>query len=218
MIPERALLEARRRELQEQRDALVVRIGQAQSRTPAAIERELARIERESAQLAQELRTQGQNLYQQLAGVVSAEQLSALNKMLAKPVLTLGSEDFHLDGKALIAALADADARQLNLPGLQLRLEALPAQYQQRTLAELSELQQTSERLFEAVEKGILPLDELLQQHSRRLQTRRQEVLAEIASHKRRADMPAIGPRQVKLFRKALTGNVCCRNKKGHFC
>ena len=88
------------------------------------------------------MRTQGQNLYQQLAGVVSAEQLSALNKMLAKPVLTLGSEDFHLDGKALIAALADADARQLNLPGLQLRLEALPAQYQQRTLAELGELQQ----------------------------------------------------------------------------
>lgn len=84
--------------------------------------------------------------------------------------------------------------------------------------AELSELQQTSERIFEAVEKGILPLDELLQQHSRRLQTRRQEVLAEIASHKRRADMPAIGPRQVKPFRKALTGNVCCRNKKGHFC
>src|SRR5690606_12183556 len=142
LIPDRALLEARRRELQEQRDALVVRIGQAQSRTPAAIERELARIERESAQLAQELRNQGQNLYQQLAGVVSTEQLSALNKMLAKPVLTLGSEDFHLDGKALIAALADADARQLNLPGLQLRLEALPAQYQQRTLTELGELQQ----------------------------------------------------------------------------
>lgn len=38
--------------------------------------------------------------------------------------------------------MADADTGQLNLPGLQLRLEALPAQYQQRTLAELSELQQ----------------------------------------------------------------------------
>ena len=57
--------------------------------------------------------------------------------------------------------------------------------------AALSELQQTSERLVEAVEKGILPLDELLQQHSRRLQTRRQEVLAEIASHKRRAKRQA---------------------------
>lgn len=95
-----------------------------------------------TAQLAQELRTQGQNLYQQLAGVVSTEQLNALNKVLAKPVLTLDNEDFRLDGQALLAALADADTGQLNLPGLQLRLEALPAQYQQRTLAELSELQQ----------------------------------------------------------------------------
>lgn len=128
LIADRALLEARRHELQEQRDALVVRIRQAQSRTPAAIEHELTRIERESAQLAQELRTQEQNLYQQLASVVSAEQLNALNKVLARPVLTLGSEDFHLDGEVLLGALADTDAGQLNLPGLQ-------------PLAELSELQ-----------------------------------------------------------------------------
>lgn len=94
MIPDRALLEARRRELQEQRDALVVRIGQAQSRTPAAIERELARIERESAQLAQELRTQGQNLYQQLADVVSTEQLNALNKVLAQAGTDPGQRRF----------------------------------------------------------------------------------------------------------------------------
>ncbi|BBF66452.1 hypothetical protein [Acidithiobacillus ferridurans] len=142
LIADRAVLEARRRELQEQRDALVVRIGQAQSRTPAAIERDLSRTQRELAQLAQELRTQGQNLYQQLAGVLSAGQINALNRVLAKPVLTMGTEDFRLDGKALSAALVHADAAQLNLPGLQLRLEALPAQYQQRTLAELGELQQ----------------------------------------------------------------------------
>lgn len=65
-------------------------------------------------------------------------------------------------------------------------------------------MQKASERLFEAVEKGILPLDEMLQQRSRRLQTRRQEVLTEIASHKRRVDMPAIRPHQVELFCKAL--------------
>lgn len=141
LIAERAVLEARRRELQQQRDALVVRIGQAQSRTPAAIERELARLERELAQLDQEMRTQGHNLYQQLAGFVPAAQLTALNKVLAKPVLTLGTEDFQLDGKALHAALADADAGQIELPGLRLRLHALPPQHQQRTLVELGELQ-----------------------------------------------------------------------------
>lgn len=141
LIADRAVLEARRRELQEQRDALVVRIGQAQSQSPAAIERELARIERDLAQLAQELRTQGQNLYQQMATILPAAQLDALNKVLSKPVLTLGTEDFQLDAKALRAALVDADAGPLKLPGLQLRLQALPAQHQQRTLAELGELQ-----------------------------------------------------------------------------
>ena len=142
LIADRAMLEASRRELEGQRDALVVRIAQAESRTPAAIERELDRIQKELAQLVQELRTQGQNLYQQLAGLVSAEQLSALNKVLSKPVLTLGLDAFDLDGEALLAALVDVNAGQIHLPGLQLRLESLPVQHQQRSLAELGELQQ----------------------------------------------------------------------------
>jgi len=101
LVESRAVLEAYRKDLQGQRDALVVRMGQAQSRPPAAIERELARVDRDLAQLTQEMRTQGHNLYQQLAGALSAEQLTALNKVLAKPVLTLGEEDFQLDAKAL---------------------------------------------------------------------------------------------------------------------
>ena len=142
LIPEQALLQARRSELQQQRDALIVRIGQAQSREPRAIQRELARLEQELAQLEQEMRTQGQNLYQQLAQRVPAAQLAALNKALAKPVLTLGAQDFTLDADALVAALGHTDEGGLRLPGMQLHLAALPAQYQQRTLAELGELQQ----------------------------------------------------------------------------
>lgn len=142
LIADHSILEARCRELQEQRDALVVRIRQAQSRSPAAIGRELARLEQELTQLAQEIRTQGQNLYQQLASLIAVEQLDGLNKVLAKPVLTLGAEDYQLDSYALAAALVSTDTEQLNLPGLRLRLEALPTQYQQRTLAELDELQQ----------------------------------------------------------------------------
>ena len=153
LIPDRGVLEQRRQELQEQRDALVVRMAQAQSRTPGAIERELARLERELAQVRQELRTQGRNLYQRLADVLSAEQLAALNRVLAKPVLTLGSEDFRLDEATLRAALADAHAGPLERLGLQLRTQALPPQHQQRTLAELEELQrdllQQQERLRE---------------------------------------------------------------------
>jgi len=69
---------------------------------------------------------------------------------------------------------------------------------------ELDELQAATNRLFEAVEKGVLPLDAQLQQRSHKLQARRQELLLEISRHKRRQDMPTIKPRQVDLFCKAL--------------
>ena len=59
LVESRAVLETCRRDVQAQRDALVVRLGQAQSRPPASIERELARVDRELAQLTQEMRTQG---------------------------------------------------------------------------------------------------------------------------------------------------------------
>lgn len=161
LIPERSMLEKQREGLQTQRDALVVRIGQAQSRSPGAIERELTAVAQELEQLDQELRTQGHNLYQQLATVLPEEQLNALNKVLARSVLTLGREDFKLDGEALLAALADTNAGQLIWPGLQLRLESLPVQYQQRTLAELNELLQEKQQQQAALQEQLATAREL---------------------------------------------------------
>ncbi|MFA7175456.1 MAG: recombinase family protein, partial [Kiritimatiellia bacterium] len=135
------------------------------------------------------------------------------NTRIAKHIKQCSNPAVPMD--KMDAAVLDALAEKLFTPErvkqilmqLQKQIKATQerdAQGVKALQAELSELQQASERLFEAVEKGILPLDELLQQRSRRLQTRRQEVLTEIASHKRRADMPAIRPRQVELFCKAL--------------
>jgi len=146
LVQGRSVLEASRRDLQAQRDALVVRLGQAQSRAPAAIEREMVRVDRELAQLAQEMRTQGDNLYQQLASVLSAEQLDMLNRSLAKPALTLGAEDYRIDAQALRAALDTLQSGVFRLPGLKLRVSALPAQHQQRSLEELGELQRELEQ------------------------------------------------------------------------
>ncbi len=140
LVASRAVLQAARREVQEQRDALVVRLGQVQSWSPASIERELAHVGRELTQLTQEMRTQGRSLHQHLAGVLSPDQLAALNKVLARPVLSLGAEDFQLDGQTLAKALGDADGAHLGLPGLRLRIAALPEQHQQRSLTELDEL------------------------------------------------------------------------------
>jgi hypothetical protein len=142
LISQQSILEARRQELQARRDALIARIEQAQSREPKAIQRELQRLVQELMQLDREIHTQGDNLYQQLAALLPPDQLAALNKVLAKPVLTLGADDITLDANVLKAALTQAGDQTITLPGLQVRLETLPAQYQQRTLQELAELQQ----------------------------------------------------------------------------
>lgn len=141
LVPEQAVLEARRHELQAERDALIVRIGQVQSREPKLIRGQLQRLEQELVQLAQEMRTQGSSLYQQLATHLSPSQLAGLNKVLAKPVMTLGADDFTLDATALVSALEQAGEHTFAWHGLQLSLDKLPLQYQQRTLVELGELQ-----------------------------------------------------------------------------
>ena len=141
LIPEKSLLEARRCEFQARLDAVIVSIGQAQSREPKAIQRELQRLEQNLSQLNQEIRTQGHNLYQQLGGHLPPDLLAALNRVLAKPVLTLGAEEFALDAGGLVAALEGTGGNTLALPGLQVNLETLPVQYLQRTLSELEEEQ-----------------------------------------------------------------------------
>ncbi|MDO8961495.1 MAG: recombinase family protein [Methylophilus sp.] len=71
---------------------------------------------------------------------------------------------------------------------------------------ELEAIKQGSERLFEAVEKGFLPMDETLQQRSHKLQTRRQDILIEIAGLKRQQEMPTdvLKPAYVNQFTSVL--------------
>ncbi len=71
---------------------------------------------------------------------------------------------------------------------------------------ELESLKQSSERLFEAIEKGFLPMDDMLQQRSHKLQTRRQEVLLEIAGLKRQQEMPTdiLKPAYINQFTTVL--------------
>lgn len=67
---------------------------------------------------------------------------------------------------------------------------------------ELDTLKLNSERLLEAVEKGYLPMDETLQHRSHKLQSRRQEVLLEIAGLKRQRDLPSdlLKPQHIHAF------------------
>ena len=81
---------------------------------------------------------------------------------------------------------------------------------------ELDTLKQNSERLFEAVEKGYLPMDETLQHRSHKLQSRRQEVLLEIAGLKRQRDLPTdlLKPQNINAFSTALRSKLLDRSSR----
>jgi site-specific DNA recombinase len=81
---------------------------------------------------------------------------------------------------------------------------------------EMETLKQSSERLFEAVEKGFLPMDETLQQRSHKLQARRQEVLLEIAGLKRQREMPTnlLKTQNIDAFSKAIRSKLLDRSSR----
>ena len=71
---------------------------------------------------------------------------------------------------------------------------------------ELAEIQASTNRLYEAVEKGLLPQDEFLQQRAQKLKARREEVIQELAGLKRQQAMPldTLNPKRVDQFAKAM--------------
>ena len=123
----------------------------------------------------------------------------------------------------ILTSLADkvftADRVQLMLEEMKKLHKASHADQSQRLKPlqkEMESLKLSSERLFEAVEKGYLPMDETLQQRSHKLQARRQDVLLEIASLKRQREMPTdlLKPQHIKAFSKALRAKLLDRNSR----
>ncbi len=80
--------------------------------------------------------------------------------------------------------------------------------------AALNDLTVRSERLFEAVETGHLPLDSALQQRSHKLQARRQELLLEIAGLKRQGETPlkVLNMGQVDAFGRVLKAKLAANS------
>ena len=80
-----------------------------------------------------------------------------------------------------------------------------------RTLKkELVELETATNRLYEAVEKGLLPMDDLLKVRAQKLKARRDAVLIEVAGTNRMKEMPAamVSARQLDTFSTALRARV----------
>jgi site-specific DNA recombinase len=71
---------------------------------------------------------------------------------------------------------------------------------------EVGRVQQRSQQLYEAVEKGLLPMDSTLTERAHNLQAQRQALLTELAGLRRLKQMPveALGEKQVLAFTTAL--------------
>ena len=67
-------------------------------------------------------------------------------------------------------------------------------------------MQQRSQKLYEAVEKGLLPMDSTLTERANKLQAQRQALLTEIARLRRLRQMPAeaLGEKKIQAFTAAL--------------
>ncbi len=55
---------------------------------------------------------------------------------------------------------------------------------------ELNELETATNRLYEAVERDLLPMDEMLRDRAQKLKSRREAILIQIAGARRQAEMP----------------------------
>lgn len=75
---------------------------------------------------------------------------------------------------------------------------------------ELGDINKGTQRLYEAVEKGLIPLDSSLQDRSQRLQARRHEVLIEIASIKDKGalSLQSLTSAHTEAFARALRARL----------
>mgnify|MGYP001017877701 CR=1 FL=1 len=86
-----------------------------------------------------------------------------------------------------------------------------------RLSKEYDELTQRTDRLYEAVEKGVLPLDLSLNERVHKHHARRQEILIEIARIRRHKEIPLskIGNKQVDAFCSVLSQKL--KDKESNF-
>ncbi len=82
---------------------------------------------------------------------------------------------------------------------------------------ELNDLETATNRLYEAVEKGLLPMDETLRERAQKNKARREAVLIEIAGARRQKEMPIslLTAGQLESFSSALRTRVL--NREGGF-
>lgn len=82
---------------------------------------------------------------------------------------------------------------------------------------QLNQINQKTERLYEAVESGVLPMDVTLQERAQRHKARREEILTQIAGLRRAKEMPLnqLGVMNIDTFCSAMKQKL--KDKSSNF-
>ena len=136
------------------------------------------------------------------------------NRILkGKDTCTSGNLPTEQVDRLVLSSLAD---RVLTVPRVRAMLERLRQRLSQSQAShdskvkhltkELAIVQQRSQHLYEAVEKGLLPMDSTLTERANKLQAQRQALLTDIAGLRRLKHMPldALGEKKIRAFTTAL--------------
>ena len=119
----------------------------------------------------------------------------------------------ELVDRLVLTSLADrvftSSRVQAMLEGLRKRLRRSQTDQEgklKQLTKEVESLQHRSNQLYEAVEKGLLPMDETLTTRANKIQAQRQALLVEIAGLRRLKQMPldALGEKKVQAFTTVL--------------
>ncbi|MCD9046856.1 hypothetical protein [Luteimonas sp. MHLX1A] len=126
LIDRRDLLEQRLSSVSDDRDQLVTRIGNATSRPPAAIEREITDVETRLGDAQAALASFDDNLYLQLVDAIGPEGAGTLARLAHPSLLTLPPDGFRLDPEIFAKATTSTlDGERVRLPGLDIDAGAL---------------------------------------------------------------------------------------------
>ena len=111
--------------------------------------------------------------------------------------------------QALVDKVVSPDRLKVMLDALKTKIKDAQSEQNSHLQAlqrELSELEIATGRLYEAVEKGFLPMDSTLQDRAQKLKARRESILVEMAGTRQQTSLPIakLNSQQIQSFGDAL--------------
>lgn len=167
LVAERVTLQQQFEQAKEALEAQITRLGQVKIQSRSALMNDMQRKSRELSQWQQQLATLDDNLFLKLSQALNEQQLSALNRVLGRQVMTLATADFDLNA-AQLRSLIQAD--QVSLPGLTLRLQQLQEQHKQHSGEFIAQQIDELAIALEQHQEQLAVIDDLEQQQQRKQQ------------------------------------------------